>query len=335
MDVWLQRGWLILTFTKIAHNSLFLFFYRMNKEIEDELRKADEIYTYRGERNHDRLISRSVFYSVKDGTEDNVYDVRYSYYHETVFSKLVERWILFLGVETKGCKTLKELIEKILEACLDEGTAAIIYRHIPIEYISERALESVLSKDGRLISIASKDLLTPEVCRLAVSNRGVALQSVPKKLRTLELCELAVAEDGRALKSVPEKLKKDPDGSRRLYASARINGYKVLRLMSPEACFELHFDSNKLTRAFDITNKKGNFSKMRNAREMLSACAAMPMCFVTSRTRTAVKFLSEMEPEHAAKCALSSTWMVGHLCETSKAVLAKSNSDLLEIFDFL
>jgi hypothetical protein len=45
-------------------------------------------------------------------------------------------------------------------------------------------------------------LITGELCRLAVSNNGKALEFVPKKFKTKELFFAAVKQDGKALKFV-------------------------------------------------------------------------------------------------------------------------------------
>lgn len=274
----------------------------MNKKLEAELEKADDAYRQ--------------------------FNSRYLY-------RKVKQWILDYEVDTDGCESLADLVERLFAACPGIYVSTM-YQLIPDAYIGGRALETAVSKDihGQVISGIDRNERTPRICELAVSSKGLALRSVPAKLRTLELCELAVSNDGRALKCVPAKMKRDPEAMRRLHAASHINNYEVLRAMPPEHCFEFHSNSDKLARAFDITTKGGKVTRVRGASKLLSVCAAMPLASVTARTRTAVRLLSEMEPAHAAMCAVSGTWMVQHLCEESKAALTASNPELLETFDF-
>ena len=51
-----------------------------------------------------------------------------------------------------------------------------------------------------------KHLVTPELCKIAVAQNGLALLSVPEHLRTPELCKLAVTENGQAILYVPDHL---------------------------------------------------------------------------------------------------------------------------------
>lgn len=52
--------------------------------------------------------------------------------------------------------------------------------------------------------ILVKTIRTKELCELAVTQNGNALQYVPKELRTQELCEIAVEQNGLTLKYVPD-----------------------------------------------------------------------------------------------------------------------------------
>ena len=52
-----------------------------------------------------------------------------------------------------------------------------------------------------------KKLRTPELCKIAVTEYGYALECVPEKLKTYELCKLALKSRGGALEYVPEELR--------------------------------------------------------------------------------------------------------------------------------
>lgn len=68
----------------------------------------------------------------------------------------------------------------------------------------ETLFRIVLPDVGLALLLIPPDLLTDELCRMAVENDGGALQWVPQKWRTPELYELAVRQKGLALCQVPE-----------------------------------------------------------------------------------------------------------------------------------
>jgi hypothetical protein len=68
----------------------------------------------------------------------------------------------------------------------------------------ETLFRIVLPDVGLALLLIPPDLLTDELCRMAVENDGGALQWVPQKWRTTELYELAVRQKGLALCQVPE-----------------------------------------------------------------------------------------------------------------------------------
>jgi uncharacterized membrane protein YecN with MAPEG domain len=65
--------------------------------------------------------------------------------------------------------------------------------------------EWVVKSNGYAFQYIPTNLITPEMCLIAVSRCGSMLAYVPNKFITLDLCLRAVREDGRAVEYIPEE----------------------------------------------------------------------------------------------------------------------------------
>lgn len=89
---------------------------------------------------------------------------------------------------------------------------ALHLRQVPKVHQTYRMLTYVCQHDGMALQFASKKLITCELCEIAVSQNGLALEYVPDKLISLygrswhkKLCQMAVSSNGIALGSVPKE----------------------------------------------------------------------------------------------------------------------------------
>ncbi len=74
-------------------------------------------------------------------------------------------------------------------------------------------LKFVCERDGMALKHSSKKLITSELCEIAVTQNGLALQYVPDGIVKKEsgdwykkLCEIAVKSNGLALQFVPDEI---------------------------------------------------------------------------------------------------------------------------------
>lgn len=99
------------------------------------------------------------------------------------------------------------------EKIYKEPTAYML-KLVPKINQTEEMLMYVCEKDGLSLKHASKRLITPKLCEVAVNQNGLALEYVPDKIIKgkgkewhAALCEKAVKNNGFALKYVPDELK--------------------------------------------------------------------------------------------------------------------------------
>ena len=78
---------------------------------------------------------------------------------------------------------------------------------VPDELITPELCKLAIEEDGSAIEYVPNELITPELCRIAVEESMYALKYVPDEFKTPELCKFAVEKDGRALYYVPDELK--------------------------------------------------------------------------------------------------------------------------------
>jgi hypothetical protein len=67
--------------------------------------------------------------------------------------------------------------------------------------------ELAVSKEGLALQFVPKELRTERMCLAAVSKDGFALAKVPDEVKTEEMCLMAVSKNGRALYYVPDEMK--------------------------------------------------------------------------------------------------------------------------------
>ena len=80
-------------------------------------------------------------------------------------------------------------------------------KSVPKDLITPELCKIAVKKNGYALEYVPDKLKTPELCKIAVENDYSALEFVPNKLMTPELCKLAVEEYGGALRYVPDKFK--------------------------------------------------------------------------------------------------------------------------------
>jgi len=71
----------------------------------------------------------------------------------------------------------------------------------------EEICKIAVSNNGVAIEYVPEELRTLEICKLAVSDMGIAIEDVPEEMRTLEICKIAVSNYRFAIQYVPDHLK--------------------------------------------------------------------------------------------------------------------------------
>ena len=80
-------------------------------------------------------------------------------------------------------------------------------KYIPEKYFTKEICELAVSENGRALEYIPEELKTPELCKLAANNNGMAWAYIPKGLITQELCNIAIQKNDDILDFVPEKYK--------------------------------------------------------------------------------------------------------------------------------
>ena len=99
--------------------------------------------------------------------------------------------------ELKTSEFFAEFVKKYATATL---------RYATKELITPEMCLLAVKNEGRALCYVPEEMKTPELCMEAVKNYGEALGYVPEKMKTLEICLEAVKKDGSALEYVPEEL---------------------------------------------------------------------------------------------------------------------------------
>ena len=94
----------------------------------------------------------------------------------------------------------------ILKEVIDDYWGTIEYV-MPTTPRYEELCRIAVSKNGYALQYVPENLRTEEICKIAVSKNWYALKFVPENLRTKELCKLAVSNNGEALEFVPDNLR--------------------------------------------------------------------------------------------------------------------------------
>ena len=106
------------------------------------------------------------------------------------------------------------LVELSYEERLHKNPKTFSLQYVPKTKQTYEMLLEVSKYNGTELRYASKKLITPELCELAVKQNGLALEFVPQKIFSnsseewiMELYESAVKSNGLALKFVPNEYK--------------------------------------------------------------------------------------------------------------------------------
>jgi hypothetical protein len=76
----------------------------------------------------------------------------------------------------------------------------------PMNLLTPELCEIAVSKYGETLKFVPIELRTPKLCKIAVSKSSWVLQYVPDSLKTEEMCKIALKNYGYALRYVPENL---------------------------------------------------------------------------------------------------------------------------------
>lgn len=87
------------------------------------------------------------------------------------------------------------------------GDCRSILYFVPYRYLTEELCRVALSRNGDALQDIPKPLLTKELCELAVEHYGEAITVVPRAYCTRKLCNAAVREFGMALGGTPDEWK--------------------------------------------------------------------------------------------------------------------------------
>jgi hypothetical protein len=106
------------------------------------------------------------------------------------------------------CSCLDPTIERVLRS-LEHITIYIPRKHLRFvsENIPDKTLKEVLRLGYLMLFEIPEKRRTPEICMIAVRQRGDNLREIPSNLITPEMCMIAVRQTGWALSFVPEGLK--------------------------------------------------------------------------------------------------------------------------------
>ena len=84
--------------------------------------------------------------------------------------------------------------DAVLKVTTDKSTTAL-----------DKDWAAILQKDGSKLRLVPKDLLTAELCLIAVASDGKALYKVPAKLISQNIIEAAIKQNSAAVEMVPKK----------------------------------------------------------------------------------------------------------------------------------
>lgn len=108
------------------------------------------------------------------------------------------------------------LVEPTTEDELKRLPCGRILKEVPKISQTYEMLKYVCEHDGKALKHASKKLITPELCEIAVLQNAMALEFVPSKIINSasedwvsNLYKIAVSNNGRALEFVPDEYKTD------------------------------------------------------------------------------------------------------------------------------
>jgi len=121
--------------------------------------------------------------------------------------KAVENNSLALKYVPEELKT-PEICSCALNADVNMGYEII--GQVPFPDVCQKFLEKVESENGDMfLAFCSiqKDIITPDMTKLAVSFEPLCIMSVPERFKTTELCAEAVEKDWMNLRFVPENMK--------------------------------------------------------------------------------------------------------------------------------
>lgn len=90
--------------------------------------------------------------------------------------------------------------------------SALHLMQIPKAHQTYKMLTYVCQHDGKALKFAAKKLITGELCEIAVSQNGLALEYIPDKLMFMygrswhkKLCQMAASSNGLALEIIPKE----------------------------------------------------------------------------------------------------------------------------------
>lgn len=127
-----------------------------------------------------------------------------------------------------------------VEAVFKDPTSSRL-KAVPKALQTYEMLLLVCSNDGNALKHASKKLITPELCEIALKENGLALQFVPDKIISTagtewveDICKIAVPKDGLALQYVPDDKKTKEIVTAAIGNDGRALQYVPSHLMSKE-----------------------------------------------------------------------------------------------------
>lgn len=127
-------------------------------------------------------------------------------------------------------------------------------KEVPDEFKTPELCKIAVEEDGMALKYVPDKLKTPELCKIAVEDGGMTLEYVPDKLITFELCKLAVEDDVTSLSCVPDKFKTpelckiavEDIGSALEYIPDRLKTPELCRIAVEESGWALEYVPDKL-----------------------------------------------------------------------------------------
>ena len=96
--------------------------------------------------------------------------------------------------------------------------------------------ELAVTQDGRALEYVPKEIRSERICLAAVTQDGRALEYVPKELRTEKMCIAAVTQNGSALGYVPKEIRSERICLAAVTQDGRALGYVPKELRTEKMC---------------------------------------------------------------------------------------------------
>ena len=152
--------------------------------------------------------------------------------HKSEFSDINNNHEFDLTYQLTNFPNLKPVLNRLVSP--DDDRVKIQLTDDPTEQI--KIANKMVKNNSMALRFVPRELITPELCKLAVEQESRALVFVPEQLKTPELCKIAVKENGTALDFVPEEFKTPKLCRIAVEDNSQALQYVPEQLRTPELC---------------------------------------------------------------------------------------------------